>query len=115
MGPGVGAGGRAVALDRAALRPFPAYAIVGHALCRGHAWPAVERVRPCQGHLDQQDLGCGAKTRRLFLAGDLHERGAAAAARLGAGPWPLEAGLSRARLCAPAASAAASLAARWFR
>src|SRR5262245_33929527 len=115
MGPGIGAGGRAVALHRAALCPFSAYAIVGHALCRDHAWPAVERVRPCQGYLDQQELGCRAKTRRLFLAGDLHERGAAAAARPGAGTRPLEAGLSRARLCASAVSAAASLAARWFR
>ena len=84
LGPGAGAGGRAALVDRAALRPFPAYARFGDALCRHHARCAVERVGACQGHLDQRALGSRRQARRLRLAGHLHGHGPAAPQGAGA-------------------------------
>ena len=112
LGPGAGAGGRARALGRAALRPFPAHAVLGDALRRHHARAAVERLGARQGHLDQRGLGRDGKARRLFLAGDLHGRRPAAAQAAGAAARTAEARLSRPRLRPSAAAARAAAAAR---
>ena len=99
-------------VDRAALRPLPAHAVLGDALRRHDARPAVERVGARQGHLDQRTVGGGGKARRLLLAGDLHGPGPAAAAGAGAATGTAEARLSRPRLRPSAAAAGGAAAAR---
>ena len=55
--PGAGAGGRAAAGRRAAARPFPPHARLRRPLCRADDGQALERLGPCQGHLDDARLG----------------------------------------------------------
>ena len=71
--PGAGAGGRAAGRASRGCTPIsctrPASVARYAALMTR---PALERLGPCQGHLDDARLGEAREARRLRLAGDLH-------------------------------------------
>ena len=102
---GAGPRPRAARRRRRPVRALPAYARLGHPLCRRAARPAVVRLGARQGHLDHAGLGEGREAAGLRLGDHLHRNRRRAAARAGAGRRG-DAHLSRSRrepLCRAAA------------